>query len=421
VSARGTLPEDLERGPLLAPEEPVVAVAPEAAPLTRGEWVRRNLFRTPVSGAITLLIATAIMIVAYRLVRFLFVTADWTVFQANLRGYMVGRFPVEELWRVWTAVYVLAVLGGLSAGVLTAGRPEEAPRWTPVRRVLAAVGVAAVVGAVVYLVESPLVWVLLAAAVAVVLVARALGRRTGRGVRKPLLVAWFVSFPAILVLLSLGDVRAEQWGGLLLNLIVAIVGIFVSFPIGLLLALGRRSDLPVVSGFCVGVIELIRGVPLVTLLIFGRFVLPLLLPPGLELPQIVRAMLMITIFSSVYVAEIVRGGLQGVAAGQYEAARALGLSPPRLMGLVVLPQALRSTIPSMIGHFISVFKDTSLLAALDIFSDLLDTAERATNEFRFTDNQAEALLPAAFLFWVIAFSMSRWSQRVERRLAVGER
>jgi general L-amino acid transport system permease protein len=130
---------------------------------------------------------------------------------------------------------------------------------------------------------------------------------------------------------------------------------------------------------------------------------------------------MITIFSSAYVAEIVRGGLQGVPEGQYEAARALGLSTTRTMALVALPQALRSTIPSMIGHFISVFKDTSLLAALDIFSELLDTAERATNDLRFVGLQAEALLPAAFLFWAIAFSMSRWSQRVERRLGVGER
>jgi general L-amino acid transport system permease protein len=199
------------------------------------------------------------------------------------------------------------------------------------------------------------------------------------------------------------------------------VAIFVSFPIGLLLALGRRSSLPAVSAFCVGFIEIVRGVPLVTLLIFGRFVLPLLLPPQLDLSQIMRAMFMITIFSSAYTAEIVRGGLQGVPEGQYEASRALGLSTTRTMALIALPQALRSTIPSMIGHFISVFKDTSLLAALDIFSDLLDTADRASNDLRFVGNQAEALLPAAFFFWAIAFTMSRWSQRVERRLGVGER
>jgi general L-amino acid transport system permease protein len=156
-------------------------------------------------------------------------------------------------------------------------------------------------------------------------------------------------------------------------------------------------------------------------LIFGRFVLILLMPPQLTLGQLVRASLMFTVFSSAYVAEIVRGGLQGIPEGQYEASRALGLSPWRTMRLIALPQALRSTIPPMIGHFISVFKDTSLLAALGIFSDLLATARRASQDLQFIGLQAEALLPAAVIFWAIAFSMSRWSQRLEVRLGVGER
>jgi general L-amino acid transport system permease protein len=132
-------------------------------------------------------------------------------------------------------------------------------------------------------------------------------------------------------------------------------------------------------------------------------------------------MIMFTIFSAAYVAEIVRGGLQGVPEGQYEAARALGLRPARMMALVILPQALRSTIPAMISHFISLFKDTSLLAALGLFSELLRTARRASASIEFIGLQAEALLPAALIFWVVAFSMSRWSQRVEVRVGVGER
>jgi general L-amino acid transport system permease protein len=415
VSIRGALPTDLERAQIGAAEEPVVETAPQREPLTPGEWVRRNLFSSWFNGTLTVVTGALVVFVAFTLVRFVFVSADWTVFRVNLLVYMVGRFPVEELWRVWIVVYLLMALAGLSRGVL----PSEG--WGTRRLVVAVVVAALAVGAVPYLVESALVWLLLSIGVAVFATGAVAGRRIGRRGRRALLAGWFVSFPIILAILSLGDVRAEQWGGLLLNLIVAIVGIFVSFPIGILLALGRRSNLPAVSGFCVGFIELIRGVPLVTLLIFGRFVLPLLLPPGLALPQIVRAMVMIVIFSSAYVAEIVRGGLQGIPEGQYDAGRALGLSTPRMMGMVILPQALRSTIPPMIGHFISVFKDTSLLAALDIFADLLDTADRASNELRFAGDQAEALLPAAFIFWVIAFSMSRWSQRVERRLGVGER
>jgi general L-amino acid transport system permease protein len=415
VTARGILPDDLDRSVLTAPEEPVVEVAPSAEPLTPGEWVRRNLFATWWSGVLTAVTAAVVVYVAFRLLRFVFVSADWTVLKANLRVYFVGRFPEDELWRVWTVVYLLAALAGVSRGVF----PPVA--WSRRRMVVALVGALLIAGAMVYLVESALVWALMAGAVAVVAAGIAAGRRIAPSRRGVLLVAWIVAFPLIVAILSFGDVKAEQWGGLLLNLLVAAVAIFVSFPIGVLLALGRRSSLPVVSAFCVGFIELVRGVPLLTLLIFGRFVLPLLLPPGLALPQLIRAMFMIIIFSSAYVAEIVRGGLQGIPEGQYEASRALGLSTTRTMALIALPQAMRSTIPSMIGHFISVFKDTTLLAALDIFSDLLDTAERATNDLRFVGHQAEALLPAAFLFWVIAFSMSRWSQRVERRLGVGER
>jgi general L-amino acid transport system permease protein len=275
-------------------------------------------------------------------------------------------------------------------------------------------------GALFYLVKSLLVWLLLAIAVALYAGGVAAGRRLGRRLVRPVLVAWLFAFPVVVLVLSLGDVGASRWGGMLLNVIVAVAVIALSFPLGILLALGRRSSLPAVSWFCVGFIELIRGVPLLTLLIFGRFVLILLVPPGLTFAQVVRAILMFTLFSSAYVAEIVRGGLQGVPEGQYEAAKALGLSTTRTMALVALPQALRSTIPPMIGHFISVFKDTSLLAALS-FSDLLFTARRASQAFEFVGRQAEALLPAAFLFWVIAFSMSRWSQRVETRLGVGER
>jgi general L-amino acid transport system permease protein len=415
VSVRGPVREDLERGLPPAEDQPVIGVAPVREPLTLGEWLRTNLFSTPLNGILTLVIAAAVAYLIFRVLRFVFVSADWTVLKANMRVYMVGRFPPDELWRVWIVVYVYVSLAGLSRGV----RPPAT--WTRRTAILAAALAAVAAGALLYLLESVLVWVLLGAALALYAVGLTTGRRLGREALRPLLVAWVLAFPVALGFLSFGDVKAEQWGGLLLNLIVAAVAIAVSFPIGLLLALGRRSTLPVVSGFCVGFIELVRGVPLLTLLIFGRFVLPLLLPPGLALPQLIRAMFMVTIFSSVYVAEIVRGGLQGVPRGQYEAARALGLSTSRTMALVALPQALRATIPSMVGHVISVFKDTSLLAALDIFSELLDTAERATNDLQFVGHQAEALLPAAFLFWVIAFSMSRWSQRLERRLGVGER
>jgi general L-amino acid transport system permease protein len=414
VSDRGALPKDLERATLPSSEGPVVEAAPARVPLTPREWVRRNLFSSWFNGVLTIVSGAVVLFFGYHLLRFVFVTADWAVFKANLRVYMVGRFPQDELWRVWTVVFFLAALVGLSHGALVRGTRTRAGRIA--YAVLAALSVALLV----YLVDSPLVWALVGAAVGLYYAGSAIGRRLGSRLHRILLVAWLLAFPVVVVLLSFGDVSTEQWGGLMLNVIVAVAVISLSFPLGILLALGRRSSLPVVSWFCVGFIELIRGVPLITLLIFGRFVLILLMPPGLTFAQIVRAIFMFTLFSSAYVAEIVRGGLQGVPEGQYEAAKALGLSTPRTLALVALPQALRSTIPPMIGHFISVFKDTSLLAALS-FSELLFNARRASQAFEFVGHGAEALLPAAFLFWVIAFSMSRWSQRVETRLGVGER
>jgi general L-amino acid transport system permease protein len=412
--SRGALPGDLERTPIPVADEPVVQVAPLRPPLTPGEWVRRNLFSSWFNGVLTVASGALVLFLGFRLVRFVFVSADWSVLKANLRVFIVGRFPQDELWRVWVVAYFLAILIGLSRGILA---PPRRTRRGLILRTLLAV---AAIGVLVYLVESPRVRLLLAIGAALYATGVATGHRMGRRIVRPLLVAWLLAFPVVVALLSFGDVGVAQWGGLMLNVIVAVAVIALSFPLGILLALGRRSSLPVVSWFCVGFIELIRGVPLLTLLIFGRFVLILLLPPGLTFAQLVRAIFMFTLFSSAYVAEIVRGGLQGVPEGQYEAAKALGLSTTRTMALVALPQALRSTIPPMIGHFISVFKDTSLLAALS-FSDLLFTARRASQAFEFVGHQAEALLPAALLFWVIAFSMSRWSQRVETRLGVGER
>jgi general L-amino acid transport system permease protein len=379
-------------------------------------WVRKNLLSSPLNVALTVVMGAFVAWVVYRAARWVLVTAEWGVLKANLRAYMVGRFPDDEIWRIWVALFLLAALTGVSRGLLRRGpltRPGLAGRL-----ILAVLAVAVLL----WLVGSTLVLAALAGVAAVHLVAFRVGRSAGARLRTPVLIGWILAFPVvILLLMAFGGVRAELWGGFLLNVLVAVVAIFASFPIGVLLALARRSDLPVLSGFAVGAIELIRGVPLVTLLIFGELVLPLLLPPGLALSSIVRAMTMFTIFSAAYVAEIVRGGLQGIPAGQFEAGRALGLSPTRLMALVVLPQALRSTIPAMISHFISLFKDTSLLAALAGFAELLRNARRAPAGLEFIGDQAEALVPAAFIFWVVAFSMARWSRRMERRLGVEER
>jgi general L-amino acid transport system permease protein len=410
------LPTDLERATLTIEDERPVEVAPSKIPTTPGEWIRQNLFSSVFNGVLTVLSAAVVAFFGFQLLRWIFASADWQVVKANLRIYMMGRIPVEEAWRLWASAYLVALLIGLSWGV-----SGLRLRWTPRKAAMRAVIAVIVVLIFMYLLEGLRIWILTLAIPAVFAAGVLLGRAGSRRLRGLLIAGWTLVFPAIMVLLRAFDgVPPQVWGGFMLNVLLAVAAIFLSFPVGILLALGRRSTLPVVSKFCVGFIELFRGVPLVTLIISGQFILPLMLPPGMQLSLIVRMILVYTIFSSAYVAEIVRGGLQGVHFGQYDAAKAVGLSTTRMMALIILPQALRSTIPAMISHFISLFKDTSLLAALAI-TDALRAARRASAQLEFIGDQKEALLAAALLFWVVAFSMSRWSQRLELRLGVGER
>jgi general L-amino acid transport system permease protein len=400
----------------LLEEERAVEIAPTKEPATPGEWIRQNLFSSVFNGVLTVVSTLVIVYFGFQLVRWIFVAAEWEVVKANLRIYMIGRFPLEEAWRVWASVYLVAVLTGLSWGV--SGLRLQ---WTPKKVAYRVFLAAGIILALAYLLEGLRIWVLTLAIPAAFAVGVSIGRVGSRRLRGLVIAGWLLVFPAIIILLRAFDgVPPQIWGGFMLNVLLAVAATFLSFPVGILLALGRRSTLPIISKFCVGFIELFRGVPLVTLIISGQFILPLMLPPGMELSLIVRMILVFTIFSSAYVAEIVRGGLQGVHFGQYEAARAVGLSTTRMMALIILPQALRSTIPAMISHFISLFKDTSLLAALAI-TDALRAARRASAQLEFIGDQKEALLAAALLFWGVAFSMSRWSQRLERRLGVGER
>ena len=404
----------------LVPEEGVaVEAAPHREPISPLDWVKLNLFSSPFNTVLTVVMAILTVWLGYSILRWILVTAEWTVVKVNFRLFMVGRFPLEEVWRVWVGLYYVALLAGLSWG-----RTGRRLQWTTlkiVRRV-----VIGVLGLLLfrYLVDSALVWGLMAASVAALAAGTVVGRLAGpgsRAMRRVVGWGWFVAFPFVIVVLQVfGGVGPLRWGGFMLNVLVAVVGIVVSFPIGIMLAVGRRSSFPAVRTVCVGFIEVIRGGPLYAWLLFGQFLLPFLLPPGVRFPQIIRIMIMFTLFSAVYVAEIVRGGLQGVHHGQFEAGRALGLSTTRLMGLVVLPQALRNTIPAMISHFISLFKDTSLLAIIG-FIEALRVARVASAAQQFVGTSKQTLLFAALIFWVVAFSMSRWSQRLEIRLGVGER
>ena len=233
-----------------------------------------------------------------------------------------------------------------------------------------------------------------------------------------LLVAWAVAAAAMLVLMAGGifglvPVATRQWGGLTITGIIAVYGLSLGYPLAVLLALGRRSKLPLIRWFSTGVIEVVRGVPLISLLFMAAIMLPLFLPDGVTLDRLARVLVAYTLFTAAYLAEVIRGGLQSIQRGQYEAAEALGLSYWQRTRQVILPQALTITIPSQVNTFIGLFKDTTLVVVIGVF-DFFTTLRAALGDSNWLGFATEAYLFAAVVYFLLCFAMSRYSQRLER-------
>ncbi len=239
---------------------------------------------------------------------------------------------------------------------------------------------------------------------------------------------FFIAFPVISFYLlnggvfGLRPVPTEQWGGLLVTLIISLVGIICSIPLGILLALGRQSKLPIIKTLCVMFIELWRAVPLITVLFMASIMLPLFMPAGTTVDKLLRALVGVTLFASAYLAEVVRGGLQALPRGQYEAAAALGLGYWKRTWFIILPQALKHVIPGIVNTFIALFKDTSLVSIVGIF-DLLNTVQAASSDINWSSpTQAiTGYVFAAAVFFMFCFAMSRYSLWMERRLDTGHK
>ncbi|PWJ85174.1 general L-amino acid ABC transporter membrane protein [Pseudaminobacter salicylatoxidans] len=238
----------------------------------------------------------------------------------------------------------------------------------------------------------------------------------------------FGVFPVVAFVLLVGGVfglqyvETARWGGLMVTLVLSVVGIAVSLPLGILLALGRRSKLPVIKLFSVIFIETIRGVPLVTVLFMASVMFPLFLPAGMTFDKFLRALVGVALFASAYMAEVVRGGLQAIPKGQYEGAASLGLSYWQTTGLVVLPQALKLVIPGIVNTFIGLFKDTSLVTIIGMF-DLLGIVRQNFSDTNWASPQTpiSGLVFAGFIFWLFCFGMSRYSIYMEHRLDTGHK
>jgi general L-amino acid transport system permease protein len=220
--------------------------------------------------------------------------------------------------------------------------------------------------------------------------------------------------------LALQEVPTRNIGGFMLNMILGVVCVSLSLPLGIVLALGRQSSMPIIKWICVIFIEFVRGVPLISVLFMASVMFPLFLPEGMTIDKLLRAQVGIIIFTAAYLAEAIRGGLQAIPPGQYEAADALGLTYWKKTGFIILPQALKISIPPIVNQFISMFKDTSLVIIIGLF-DLLTTAKTALTDPPWRAFYVEAYLFAAMIYWVFSFFMSRYSQYLERRLETGHR
>ncbi len=385
-------------------------------------WMRKNLFSTWYNALLTIFSLILIYALVKPFLNWLLNVADWEVIQVNLRLLMVGQYPQAQVQRVWLCLYILAAIVGLSWGI-----------WVHRRRV---VGLLLLLAPVLIgfapalsgpsVSSSARIQLLLLDVIG--LIAYWVGHFRGKRLRRFAVSLWVLYFPLVLLIIRgltisenlLPLVPSTLWGGLLLTFLLTIVGISFSFPLGILLALGRRSSLPAFRWASITYIEVIRGVPLVTILFMASTMVPLFFPPGTRPDPVLRAMVGITLFTAAYLAENVRGGLQAIPRGQFEASHALGLSGFQTMVFIILPQALRLVIPVLMGLFISLFKDTSLVATIGLL-ELLGISRSILAQPQYVGYQKEVYLFITLIYWVFCYFLSYVSQRLEVSLGVGER
>lgn len=418
------------------------AMKPPRAQVGPIAWLRDNLFSSPLNTALTVLGFALIYAALSSLIKFAIIDATWVakdgadcakndgacwpfVF-AKFGQFMYGTYPFELRWRP-KLVYLLAIASLVPL------------MFNSMREKLSVVGVVAVVSAALIALKYAFLSsgstftgfdemvdpVFLIAVCAAALVTSFIEEGTGK---KPFAIFFFLIFPVVATILLVGGflglefVPTNLWGGMLVTLVVATVGIVAAFPIGVALALGRRSKMPIIRAASVGFIEFVRGVPLITVLFMSSVMLPLFLPPGWNIDKLLRALFMVMLFAAAYLAEVVRGGLQAIPRGQFEAADALGLNYRQKMTLIVLPQALKLVIPGIVNSFIGLFKDTSLVLIIGLF-DLLGVVQKNMTDAKWyaPSTVMTGYLFAGALFWLFCFGMSRYSASVERRLGAGDR
>jgi general L-amino acid transport system permease protein len=401
-------------------------------------WIRRNLFSSWGNGITTVVLIVAIGWILSGFLHWAVFTATfdaksgaecrghgacWALIREKYRYIFFGSFPYEQHWRPLFAVITMLAMLVLSS---------DRRMWN--KRLIAIWGIGSFVT---FLLMFGQIHITLTLILFVALAAGGLGMILRGAVATPGELNGWRTLAAIGVLGVIGRmtgviptwslaiapfsyVETGLWGGIPVTIILATYGLVFAFPFGILLALGRRSHLPLIKGLCVGFIELIRGVPLISLLIMASVMLPLFLPSGMTIDKFLRAQVAVILFAGAYIAEIIRGGLQSLPKGQFEAADAMGLNYFQRTTLIILPQALRVVIPPLINTFIGFFKDTSLVLIIGIF-DFLNTANQALVDPNWAGFPGEVYLFAAFIYFCFCFSMSRYSKHLEIELNKGTR
>ncbi|MEB3218135.1 MAG: amino acid ABC transporter permease [Nostocales cyanobacterium 94392] len=371
-------------------------------------WLRKNLFSTWYNSLLTIICLLIIFLCGWNLLNWIFNLAEWTVIEANLRLFFVGRYPQSLYPRIWITSLIASTLTCLTLAIFSAD--QKFPKIT----VITTAFLFCILLIVIPVDLNSRLWLLGIGILG--FISYCLGKKNAKLIASWLAFLWLLSFPIILWLIGggfgLSSVSSSDWNGLLLTLLMAAISIVLSFPVGVLLALGRTSSLPVVKWFSILYIEFIRGLPLIGILFLAQVMLPLFLP--IRLDRVLRGVAGLILFSAAYMAENVRGGLQSVPRGQVEAAKVLGLNPALVLLLIVLPQALRAVIPAIVGLFIGLFKDTSLLSLVGLL-ELTGIARSILAQPQFLGRYAEVYLFIGLIYWVFCYSMSLASRKLEKQ------
>lgn len=384
------------------------------------KWMRDNLFNNWYNSILTVFLLPVVFWALVNTILWVFTKADWRAVTQFPVLYAVGQYPREELWRVGTGLSSMILLLGASWG-----------KWGGLLRSISiATGIFFAFFALLPVQHPALdlsMRVYLGLNVILLLVGNWLGKmKPVKGMY--IIIGWAIVTILFIILLAgfagneiIPSVATTFWGGLLVTFLLSAGGIILSFPIGVALALGRRSTLPVVKAFSIISIEAVRGVPLITILFMFSIILALFLPADSRIDRLVRALMGITFFSAAYTAENVRGGLQAVSPGQIEAAKAVGMNGFQTMLFIVLPQALRAVLPAIVGQFIALFKDTTLVVIVGI-NDLLGIGRSIINsDPEFVQLQMEVYIFIAIIYWIFSYLMSIASNRLEAAMGVRTR